>query len=115
MGRWSVPFILLLAATSSLRAQDGSPRLQLSLPTPMTARVDAPTVSLADILAEGHRREPLVAGFPTVLHCRVELWRRGRLFFDRESFTGWDVVVEFLPATNVYRVRRQQDGRLVEL
>jgi hypothetical protein len=115
MGRWSLPLILLLAAAPSLRAQDGSPRLQLSMPAELAARTDAPTVSLADILTEGHRRELLSAGWPTQLHCRVELWKRGFLFFDRESVVDWDVIVEYEPATRVYRVRRRQDGKLENL
>ena len=58
MGRWSPALILLLAAPS-LRAQDKSPRLELSLAAQVTAGVDAPTVALANTLSEGHRRELL--------------------------------------------------------
>jgi hypothetical protein len=115
MGRWSLPLILLLAATSSLRAQDGSPRLQLSMPASIVARVDAPTTSMRDVLAESHRRELLDAGWPTVLHCRVELWKRGLLFFGPESAVGWDLIVEYVPATKVYRIQRQQDGKVERL
>jgi hypothetical protein len=115
MGRWSLPLILALAAAWPLGAQDGSPRLQLSMPPSIVARVDAPTVSFRDVLAEGHRRELLNAGWPTVLHCRVELWKRGVLFYDQESTVSWDVIVEFVPATRVYRVQRRQDGRLEAL
>jgi hypothetical protein len=115
MGRWLLPPILLLAATSSLRAQDGSPQLQLSMPAQVVARVDAPTVSLADVLAEGHRRELLGFGWPTVVHCRLELWKRGFVFFGRESFIEWELIVEYVPATRVYQVRRRQDGKLEDL
>lgn len=80
----------------------------------MTARTDAPTASLANMLAEGHRRELLGAGFPTVLHCRVELWKRTFLTFTRDALVEWDVVVEFVPATGHFQVRRQQDGKLTE-
>ena len=115
MGRWSLLLILLLAAPTLLRAQDGSPRLQLSMPDQIMARVDAPTVSLTDVLVEGHRRELLGAGWPTVLHCRVELWKRGLIFFGRESVVDWDVIVEYMPASRLYHIRRQQDGKVDDL
>ena len=115
MGRGSLTLILLLAARTSLRAQDRSPRLQLSMPDQIVAGVDAPTVSLSAVLEEGHRRELLTAGWPAVLHCRVELWKRGLITFDRESVVGWDIVVEYAPATQLYHIHRQQDGKVDDL
>lgn len=114
MGLKSLAIILLLAAATPLGAQDRSPRLDLQMPAPMT-RVDAPTASLASVLSEGHRRELLAAGFPAVLHCRVELWKRTLfLTFARDALIEWDLVVEYVPATGHYQVRRQQDGKLTE-
>ena len=117
MGRWSLPLILLLAAPWSLRAQEKSPRPELSMPSQIVAGVDAPTVSLANMLSEGHRRELLSFGWPTVLHCRVELWKRSRIliFFDRESVVEWDLTVEYIPATRLFHVWRQQEGKLDDL
>jgi hypothetical protein len=116
MGRWSLALILLLAAPSSLRAQEKSPRLELSMPPQIAAGVDAPLVSLANMLSEGNRRELLSAGWPTVLHCRVELWKRSQIiFFDRESFVEWDLTVEYTPATQLYHVWRQQEGKVDDL
>src|SRR5258708_28892494 len=116
MGRWSFPLLLPLAALSFLRAQEKSPRLELSMPAQIVAGVDAPSVSLANMLSEGHRRELLSAGWPTVLHCRVELWKRSRIFFfDRESVVQWDLTVEYIPATPLYPVWRQPEGKLHHL
>jgi hypothetical protein len=116
MGRWSLPLILTLAAAWPLGAQDGSPRLQLSMPPSIVARADAPTVSFRDVLAEGHRRELLNAGWPTVLHCRIELWKRGFVFYDLEPEpVVWDIIVEYVPATQRFRVQRKQDGKLEQL
>jgi len=67
------------------------------------------------MLSEGHRQELLAAGWPTVLHCRVELWKRGLIFFTRESVVDWDLIVEYVPATRLYHVRRQQKGKIGEL
>src|SRR6266850_1084787 len=115
MGRWSPALVLLLAAPASLRAQDKSPRLELSMPAQIVAGVDAPTVSLANALAEGHRRELLAAGWPTVLHCRVELYKRSLIFFSPEASVEWDLTVEYIPATRQYHITRQQEGKLDDL
>jgi hypothetical protein len=116
MGRWWLAFSLVLAAPAALRGQDGSPRLTLTMPPRVVARTDAPTVSMADVLKEGHRRELLNSGWPAVLHCRVEVWKRGFLWtFGRESVVEWDLIVEYDPATRVYHVRRIQDRRIEEL
>lgn len=112
--RW-FGFILLLAAPLSLRAQDGAPQLRLEMPQRIVAGVDAPSVSLSDVLTEGHRRELLNSGFSAALHCRVELWKKGLFFFGLESVVEWDVIVDYVPATKVYQVRRVQGGRLEDL
>src|SRR2546430_6302833 len=114
MGRWSPALILLLAAPS-LRAQDRSPRLELSLAAQVTAGVDAPTVALANTLSEGHRRELLSNGWPTVLHCRVELYKRSFIFFEPEGAVEWELTVEYIPATRLYHVTRQQEGKFDDL
>jgi hypothetical protein len=57
----------------------------------------------------------LLVPWPTVLHCRVELWKRGFIVFDRESVVEWDLIVEYVPATQAYHVGRRQDGRLEDL
>jgi hypothetical protein len=118
MGMKSLAIILLLAAPAALRAQDRSPRLDLQLPPKMTARIDAPTATVQHVLAESHLREILKAGWPAKLHCRVELWRKGKFFwssFDVDSLIEWDVIIEYLPATHNYQIRRQQDGKLADL
>src|SRR5687768_87013 len=115
MGRWSLAFILLLASPIGLRAQDGSPRVTLEMPQRIVAGIDVPTVSMADMLTEGNRRELLNSGFSAALRCRVELWRKGWIFFNRESAVEWDIIVEYVPATKVYHLRRAQDGRLEDL
>jgi hypothetical protein len=86
------------------------------MPARIVAGVDAPSVSLADALTEGYRRELLNAGWPTVIRCRVELWKRGPIFFfGLESSVEWEITVEFEPATKLYHVWRDQDGRVDDL
>jgi hypothetical protein len=111
MARWS-PLILLLLVASSLRAQAGSPRLELAMPAQIAAKGDGPTVSLGEMLTEGHRRDLLTSGWPTVMRCRVELWKKGFIAYSTESVSEWDYVVEYSPMTESFQIRRQQQGRV---
>lgn len=112
----TIALLLLVAASAPLRAQDGSPRLGLDLPERVVAGVTVPTTSIAGVLTEGHRRELLNSGWPTAIHARVELWKKGFLgMFDREAVIEWDVIVEYAPATKVYHLRRIVDNRVEDL
>jgi hypothetical protein len=116
VARGATALILLLAATSSLRAQDDSPRLRLDLPTRIAAGADVPTTSISGVLTEGHRRELLQSGWPTAIHARVEIWKRGFLgMYNREADFEWDVIIEYAPATKVYRLSRVVSGRTMNL
>ncbi|HET9425709.1 MAG TPA: hypothetical protein VFO55_10090 [Gemmatimonadaceae bacterium] len=116
MARRTLALVLLLAAAPPLGAQNGSPRLGLDLPERMTAGLSVPATRIAGVLTEGHRRDLLNSGWPTAIHARVELWRKGFLgMFDRESVIEWDVIVEYAPATKVYHLRRIVDNRVEEL
>lgn len=112
--RLLVPLLLLWVSVAGAQTS-GAPHLELSVPARVVARVDAPTTVMSSMLLEGHRRELLNSGWPAAMHCRVELWRKGMLFFGRESVVEWDVVVEYAPATRTYIVRRYVDGRIEEL
>lgn len=86
------------------------------MPPTIVAGVDAPTVSMSNMLTEGHRRDLLNSGFSASLHCRSELWKKGSfIFYAPESIVEWDIIVEYMPATQVYHIRRVQDGRLEDL
>jgi len=112
IGRATI-FLLLLAVP--LRAQGGSPRVDMTLPDRIVAGTDAPVTTMTGLLSEGHRRELLNSGFPTSIHARVELWKRGLLWFNRESVVEWDIVVEYSPATRIYHVRRVSESAIEDL
>jgi hypothetical protein len=106
MGRRAIALVLCLAA-SALRGQSKSPRVDVSRPDVVTAGTGVATTFISGILTEGNRQETLHGGFPTQIHGRLELWRQGRLgTYDRESVFDWDVIIEYLPATKVYHLRR---------
>lgn len=117
MGRGTIALVLLLAA-SALRAQGGSPTLDLILPPRVVAGVDVPSTGISGILSEGHRRELLNSGWSTAIHARVELWRKGGflgLFFEPESVIEWDVVIDYAPASKLYTIRRVVDNTVEHL
>jgi hypothetical protein len=106
-------FALLLAATSALRGQGKSPRVDLTLPQQVVAGSSVATTTITGILTEGNRQELLHSAWPTKIHGRIELWRRGRFgVFDRESVFEWDVIVDYSPATKVYHLRRVVDNKV---
>lgn len=82
------------------------------MPARVVAKGDGPTVSLGEMLSEGHRRDMLMSGWPTRLHCRVDLWKKGFIAFSTESTFEWDYVVDYSPATESFQIRRQQEGRI---
>jgi hypothetical protein len=107
--------ILLLFLAVPLRAQGGSPRVDMTLPDRVVAGTDVPMTTMTGLLSEGHRRELLNSGFPTSIHARVELWKKGLLWFNRESVVEWDIVVEYSPATGIYHVRRVSENTIEDL
>src|SRR4051794_2106591 len=107
MVRRSIALALLLAA-SSVRGQDKSPRVDLSRPDAVVAGIGTATTTISGVLTEGGRREYLEGGWPTAIHAKLELWRKGGLFgtYGVEADYEWDVIVEYSPATKIYHLRR---------
>ena len=107
---------LLFAVASSLGGQGKSPRVNIIRPDNVVAGTGVTQTTITGLLTEGHRLELLHSGWPTVIHARLELWRKGRFgTFDRESDIEWDVIVEYSPATKLYHLRRVIDNRAYEL
>jgi hypothetical protein len=102
-----------LATPLPLVAQRVRPKLDIAI---ASAPLDeGPAITTANLLADANTRELLRNGFPARVHFRLELWRKGRWFFD--DFTGrsqWDVAVHFDPNTQLFGVLRQQDGNVLE-
>jgi hypothetical protein len=103
-----------LALAAPLPAQSTRVQLDLVLPTTMTVDGEGPNVVTANLLANGKTRELLRNGFPTALHFRAELWRKSRWFDDQAGMTEWDVLVQYDPASQLYRVVRQHGDNQLE-
>ena len=111
--RLTVVFTTLLLA-APLPAQDNRVQLELVLPASLAVNGEGPSVMTANVLANPKTRELLRNGFPTALHFRAELWRKSRWFDDPAGMTEWDVLVQYDPASQLYRVVRQHGNSQLE-
>lgn len=95
---------LSLLAAFPLAAQR-RPTLEVAAPAPGGPGA---TVSATNLFAESALRDLVRSGFPASLHFRLELWRAGGLFDDLESRLEWDLIVQYDPTAERYRVVRRQ-------
>ena len=72
-------------------------------------------VSATNLFAEPDIRDLVRSGFPASLHFRLELWRAGGLFDDLEGRLEWDLIVQYDPSAQRYRVVRRQKGQPEDL
>ena len=97
---------LSLLVASPLAAQR---RPTLEVAPPASGGTGA-IVSATNLLAEPNIRDLVRSGFPASLHFRLELWRAGGLFDDLEGRLDWDLIVQYDPSAQRYRVLRRQGG-----
>jgi hypothetical protein len=115
MGRGSLALVLLLAAAPA-RGQGKSPRVDITRPEIVLAGTGVATTTISGVLSEGNRRDLLLGGWPTAIHGRLELWRKGFLgTYDRESDFQWDVIIDYSAVTKVFHLRRVIDNAVENL
>jgi hypothetical protein len=102
---------LLLLVASPLAAQR-RPTLEV---TPPAAGGAGATVVATNLFADPNIRDLVRSGFPASLRFRLELWRAGGLFDDLEGRLEWDVIVQYDPTAQRYRVVRRQAGQHEDL
>ena len=114
------PFRLLLtllgfvpALAVPALAQNLGVQLDIIVPGGTLAATEAPSIVSKNLLADPKTRELLRNGFPAKLHYKVELWREARWVNEIEGSTEWEVLVQYDPATKLYRAVRQ-NGRQLE-
>ena len=107
----ALALLFLLGAPNALRAQR---RPTLEIMPPLSATIGA-TVNASNLFGDAGIRDLVRSGFPASLHYRLELWRTGGLFDDLEGRSEWDVIVQYDPSAQRYRVVRRQGGQHEDL
>ncbi|HTR79659.1 MAG TPA: hypothetical protein VMH39_16200 [Gemmatimonadaceae bacterium] len=101
-------------ALSPLQAQKRL-AVDITIPRDTLTAGDGPTVEASNVLQDAKTIELLKSGFSARLHYRLELWRKGTIWDSRERFAEWDVLVDYEPAQNLYRVYRKVGTVVSEL
>jgi hypothetical protein len=101
----------LLAMWSAPAAAQRRVQLDVSVPSATGPGI----VTMAGLFADPDMRELVRSGFPASLRFRLELWRSGGLFNDLEGNQEWELIVQYDPSGQRYRVVRRQAGRMEDL
>ena len=101
---------LLAVGSDSARAQR---RVQLDATVPSAGTPG--TVTTVGLFGDPDMRDLVRSGFPLSLRFRLELWRSGGLFDDLEGSQEWELIVQYDPSGQRYRVVRRQGGRMADL
>lgn len=102
--------MLLLCGGVSAGAQR---RVQLDVTVPSAAT--AGTVTTVGLFGDPEMRDLVRSGFPLSLRFRLELWRSGGIFDDLEGSQEWELIVQYDPSGQRYRVVRRSGGRMEDL
>jgi len=102
---------LLAGRAAPLHAQR---RVALDV-APPGAAAGTPLVTTTNLFGDPDMRDLVRSGFPASLRFRLELWRVGGLFNDLEGQREWELIVQYDPSAQRYRVVQRQAGRLDDL
>ena len=102
---------LLAGGTGSAHAQR---RVALDVAAPV-AMAGAAIVTTTNLFGDANMRDLVRSGFPASFRFRLELWRVGGLFNDLEGQRDWELIVQYDPSAQRYRVVQRQGGRLEDL
>ncbi len=83
--------------------------------TPPASASSTPIVTAANLFADPDMRDLVRSGFPASLRFRLELWRVGGLFNDLEGHQDWELIIQYDPSAQRYRVVQRQGGRVEDL
>jgi len=104
-------FVLVVAGAAPLAAQR---RVTLGVTAPSSAS-SGPIVTSANLFADPDMRDLVRSGFPASLRFRLELWRVGGLFNDLEGQQEWELIIQYDPSAQRYRVVQRQNGRVEDV
>jgi hypothetical protein len=86
-------------------------QLEVSVPTGGNPGM----VTTTGLFGDRDMRDLVRSGFPASLRFRLELWRPGGLFNDLEASQEWELIIQYDPTGQRYRVVRRQGGRMEDL
>jgi hypothetical protein len=102
---------LVLGGAGPLHAQR---RVQLDV-APPTAATRAATVTTTNLFGDADMRDLVRSGFPASMRFRLELWRVGGLFNDLERQHDWELIIQYDPSAQRYRVAQRHGDRLEDV
>ena len=102
---------LLFGRVAPLHAQR---RVQLDV-VPPTAATRAAVVTTTNLFGDQDMRELVRSGFPASMRYRLELWRVCGLFNDLERQQDWELIVQYDPSAQRYRVARRSGDHLEDV
>lgn len=112
--RRALPMLAAILLAGSARPLAAQRAVVLEV-TPPSATVRAPVLTTANVLADADMRDLLRSGFPASLKFRLELWRAGGLFNDLESRQEWELIIQYDPTAQRYRVGQRQGSRVEDV
>lgn len=110
-GRQHALIVLLLVWANPLVAQR---RAVIEITPPTTVGAGA-QVSVTGLFADPDMRDLVRSGFPASLKFRLELWRASGLFDDLERAIGWELIVQYDPSAQRYRVVRREGSSIEDI
>jgi len=106
---------VLACALSALWSAPASAQRRVQLDVGVPSQATPVTVTATGLFGDPDMRELVRSGFPASLRYRLELWRAGGLFNDLEGTHEWELIVQYDPTGQRYRVVRREAGRLEDL
>jgi hypothetical protein len=105
----------LVCALSMLWSAPSAAQRRVQLDVGVPSAANPAMVTATGLFGDPDMRELVRSGFPASLRFRLELWRSGGLFNDLEGTHEWELIVQYDPSGQRYRVVRRQGGRLEDL
>lgn len=102
--RWVSTACLLLVVTAAPVSAQRRVQLDVVPPTPASRAV---VVTASNLFGDADMRDLVRSGFPASMRFRLELWRVGGLFNDLEGHQEWELIIQYDPSGQRYRVARR--------
>jgi hypothetical protein len=106
---------VLACALSALWSAPARAQRRVQLDVGVPSQATPVVVTATGLFGDPDMRELVRSGFPASLRYRLELWRSGGLFNDLEGTHEWELIVQYDPSGQRYRVVRREAGRLEDL